>query len=140
MRCVVSFILALLFTPAALADSLKTKDAAVALTDQVMQKVAAGDMRGGFDIAKPYVIVPLAELDAMIGQAELQMPIMTARFGKSIGYELIRNDSVGASLAQVVYLHRFEKHATVWRFILYRGDEGWVLNTFHFVDDIHTAL
>lgn len=140
MRRVLFFVLALLMAPAALADSLKTADAAVALTDEVMRKIAAGDLRGGLGIAKPYAIVPPAEFEATIGQAELQMPVMTARFGKSIGYELLRNDSVGESLAQVVYLHRFEKHATVWRFILYRGGEGWVLNTFYFVDDIRTAF
>ena len=140
MRVVVFILLSFLTVPVAFADTFKSKDAAVEMTGRVMEKVAAGDLRGGFDIAAPYAIVPPAELEAMIGQAELQMPIMTSRFGKSIGYELIKNQSVGDSLAEVVYLHRFEKHATVWRFILYRGHDGWVLNTFYFVDDIRTAL
>lgn len=140
MRIVVFVLLSLLAVPAAFADTFESKDAAVSMTGRVMEKVAAGDLRGGFGIVAPYAIVPPAEFEAMIGQAELQMPIMTARFGNSIGYELIKNESVGDSLAQVVYLHRFDKHATVWRFILYRGHDGWVLNTFYFVDDIRAAL
>ena len=89
---------------------------------------------------KSYTVVPAAEYDAMIGQAELRQPMMLARFGKSIGYELIRNDAVGKSLVHVVYLQRFERHATVWRFIFYRTNAGWTLNSFKYVDDITAAL
>ncbi|MBJ7575465.1 hypothetical protein [Luteimonas sp. MC1828] len=105
-----------------------------------MSKVAGGDLRGGMELARPYTIVPTAEFDAMIGQAELQVPMMTTRFGKSLGSELIRSDSVGESLVQVVQIHRFEKHATVWRFVFYRGGNGWVLNSFKYADDILIAF
>ena len=105
-----------------------------------MVRVSSGDLRGGMELAKPYTIVPPAEFDAMIGQAELQMPMMVARFGQSVGSELVRNDSVGQSLMQIIQLHKFEKHATVWRFIFYRGNEGWVLNSFHYADDISGAF
>lgn len=70
----------------------------------------------------------------------MQQPMLLARSGKSIGYELLRNDTVGDSLAQVIYLQRFEKHAMVWRFILYRGADGWTINSFKYVDDITSAF
>ena len=105
-----------------------------------MSRVTAGDLRGGLALARPYTIVPPAEFDALIGQAELQMPMMLARFGKSVGNELIRNDSVGESLMQVVQIHKFEKHATVWRFIFYRSGKGWVLNSFNYADNISAAF
>lgn len=133
-------IIALIAAPFARADELKSPDAAVALTDRVMERVAAGDLRGGLTLAKPYTIVPEAEFESMVGQAELQAPMMAARFGRSFGYELIRNDSVGGSLMQVVQLHKFEKHATVWRFIFYSNGKGWVLNSFKYSDDISTVL
>ncbi len=139
MRSAIFLALALLASPG-IAAELESSDSAVALTDRVMKQVTAGDLRGGLTLAKPYTIVPAAEFDAMVGQGELQMPVMTARFGKSIGYELLRKEAVGDSLVQVVYLQRFEKHATVWRFILYRGSKGWVVNSFKFVDDITSAF
>jgi hypothetical protein len=38
---------------------------------------------------------------------------------------------------RLVYLNRFERHAMRWSFYLYRGAEGWVINTFVFDDQIH---
>jgi hypothetical protein len=140
VRLVVLIIAAILITPSAQAAELASADAAVALTDQVMKRIATGDLRGGMEVAKPYTIVPAAEFDVMIGQAELQMPMMVSRFGKSIGYELIRNDTVGGSLIQVLQLQKFEKHATVWQFTFYRGANGCVLNSFKYADDISAAF
>jgi hypothetical protein len=60
---------------------------------------------------------------------------MAARFGASIGYELLRNDTVGDSLQRTVFIHRFDKHAMAWMFIWYRGKDGWVLNNFSYVDN-----
>jgi hypothetical protein len=140
MRFVVMLALALLFTPSVSAAKLESVDAAIAVTDQIMKRVVAGDLKGGFELAKPHAAVPAAEVDAIVGQAELMQPMLVARFGKSIGYEQIRNDAVGSSLAQIVYIQRFEKHAMVWRFILYRGIDGWIINSFKYEDDIGSAF
>jgi hypothetical protein len=140
MRFAFLLALALLFVPHAYAAKLESTDAAVAVTDQVMKRVASGDLRGGFELAKSYTVVPPAEVDAILGQAELQRPMLVARFGKSIGYELIRNDAVGDSLSQIVYIQRFEKHAMVWRFVLYRGSDGWTINSFKYADDIASVF
>ena len=136
----VALIFAFLLSGGINAAEFKSPDAAVALADKVMAQVAAGDLRGGLEALKPHTVVPTAEFEAMIGQAELQQPMLSARFGKSIGYELLRNDTVGQSLIQLIYLHKYERHATVWRFIFYRTDSGWTLNTFKYVDDITMAL
>lgn len=140
MRFVVMLALALLLTPSVSAAKLESIDAAIAVTDQIMKRVVAGDLKGGFELAKPHAAVPAAEVDAIVGQAELMQPMLVARFGKSIGYEQIRNDAVGSSLAQIVYIQRFEKHAMVWRFILYRGSDGWIINSFKYEDDIGSAF
>ena len=136
----VALLLAVLLAGGVHATEFKSPDDAVALSDKVMAQVSSGDLRGGLEALKPYTVVPAAEFDAMIGQAELQQPMLAARFGKSIGYELLRNDTVGQSLVQLIYLHKYERHATVWRFIFYRTGSGWTLNTFKYVDDITAAL
>ena len=140
MRLAVLFITAILFAPSISAAEMKSPDAAVALTDQAMQLVTSGDFRGGINLLRPYTTVQEIDLDSLVAQAEIQMPTMIARYGKSLGYELLRNDTIGGSLIQVVYLQRLEKHAVVWRFILYRGSNGWLINTFNFADDITTAF
>ena len=131
---------AIAFAGSATAAELPNSEAAKHLAEQVMSQVATGDLRGGLEIAKPYTIVPAAEFESMVGQAELQMPLMLSRFGKSKGYEVIRTDAVGESLIQVLALQRFEKHPTVWRFIFYRGDNGWLLDSFKFSDDPSIAF
>lgn len=105
-----------------------------------MKLISSGDLKGGFELVKPYTVIPPAEVDVMLGQVEMQKPLVLSRFGKNIGYEMVHNDAIGGSLARVVYLQKFEKHAMVWTFILYRGDDGWTVNTFRYVDDITAAF
>ena len=133
-------VLAALLSVSAQAAELKDADAAVKLSESIVKKSSGGDVRGALEMARPYVVIPQSEFDAMLGQLELQLPLMTGRFGKNIGYELIRNDEVGGSLKQIIYIQKFERHAMVWRFIYYKNDKGWVLNTFKFFDDITAIL
>lgn len=130
----------MIFASASAAAELSSPEAANQLTNQVMKRVATGDLRGGLEIAKPYTIVPSSEFESMVGQAELQMPVMLSRFGKSVGYELIHTDTVGDSLIKIVALQKFEEHPTVWTFIFYRGQSGWMLDSFKFVDDPSSAF
>jgi hypothetical protein len=117
-------------TLSALAQGLPTLDDVKKVTDAAMSKVGKGDIEGGLRTFKPLSIVPSAEFDVMISQAALQLPGMTAKFGDILGYEFIREDRLGESLARYIYIHRFEKHAMRWVFYLYKGKDGWVVNTF----------
>ena len=139
MRLAALFLTAILFAPSISAAEMRSPDAVVALTDQAMQHITSGDFREGINLLRPYTTAQKIDLDSMVAQAEINMPTMIERYGKSIGYELLRNDTVGNSLIQVVYLQRLERHAVVWRFILYRGSNGWLINTFNFADDITSA-
>lgn len=143
MRLLIWFTAAALFlilSSVTHADSLKSAAEARQLTDRVMTRLAAGDLEGGLRLAKPYLIIPEAEFEAMLGQAKLQRPAMSQRFGKSIGREFLREDKVGESFLRIVQIQKFEKHATRWTFIFYRGSEGWVLNTFHFDDNVRALF
>ena len=140
MRLKYLAIALLFFSGISHSDELKDGDAALKLADQIMKQASSGNPRAAFDLAKPYVVIPQSELEAMLGQVELQAPMLATRFGKSTGYELLRNDTVGDSLIQAVYLQKFEKHAMVWRFIFYKNAKGWVLNSFKYDDNIASAF
>ncbi len=107
---------------AASAATLDSKAAARKLTDQVMTKVAAGDIEGGFQLMKPYSIVPESEISVAIEQTKLQIPVMQGRFGKTVGVEFICDKSVGNSLLQIIQIQKFEKHIMRWKFIFYSPD------------------
>lgn len=131
-------ILALLLglCSSSLADTLKGPAEARQLTDRIMVKVGEGDIESGIRLAKPFLIIPVAEFDVMLDQVKMQQPAMTQRFGKSIGHEFIREERTGENLLRIIQIHRFEKHAMRWSFYFYRGKNGWVLNTFKTDDDI----
>src|SRR5262245_48796403 len=120
---VVMFIL--MTTSAASAATLESKDAARKFTDQIMKKVASGDIEGGFSLMKPYMIIPESEFNVMVEQTKLQLPAIQGRFGKILGSEFISEKVVGKSLLNIVQIQKFEKHIMRWNFIFYSPDGKW---------------
>jgi hypothetical protein len=116
-------------------QSLPTPDAAVVLADQVMKQVSSGQLRQAVATAAPHAVVTDEQMETLVSQIEGQAESIKTRFGGSLGYELLRNDTVGGFLQRTVFLHRFEKHAMVWMFLWYRGKDGWVLNNISYVDN-----
>jgi hypothetical protein len=116
--------------------TLDSEEAASKLAEQVMAKVGAGDLEGGLLIAKPYFVMPEAEVNVVIEQAKLQLPLLQGRFGKMLGAEFVAERSLGKSLYQVLYLQKFEKHAMRWRFIFYSANGKWMLDAMNFDDKI----
>ena len=123
-----------LATVGASAQGVPTLSELRGVTDSAMVKVGNGDMEGGLKEIRPLTIIPTAEFDAMLGQLPLQVPGIIARFGASIGQEFIREEKIGDSMARLIYINKFEKHATRWMFYCYKGKTGWVINTFKFDD------
>jgi len=116
-------------------QALPNATAAVALSDRIMKAVANGQAREALDMVKPHTSAPDAQFDAMVEQIRQQKPMVDSRFGESLGYELLRNDTIGDSLIRPMFLHRLERGGMVWLFTWYRGSEGWVLTNVRFVDD-----
>ena len=106
------------------------------VADQIMEQVGKGKVEAGLKLLKPRTIIPEAEFDAMVGQAKLQLPAMSQRFGEPLGYEFLREDRVGENLIRYSYIQRFDKHAMRWIFYTYRGKGGWVVNSFQFDDKL----
>ncbi len=117
------------------AETLASPEEARALTDRVMRQVSSGDIVGGLATLKPYAAVPEAEMDALIGQAALQVPFVSMRFGETKGVEFICEERVGESLLQIVQLQKYEKSPMVWTFFFYKPDERWLITAFYFHDN-----
>lgn len=133
----VAILLVLAFVQAASAQGVPSLQDFRKRTDATMERVGKGDIEGGLRSIRPLSVVPQAEFDAMLGQASLQLPLIKARFGESLGYEFIKEEVLGSSLARITYIHKFERHAMRWIFYAYKGKSGWVVNTFRFDDKWH---
>ena len=123
-----------LFTEIVKAETLPTFTAAKEITDKAMTMIAGNDLEGGLKLLKPYLVIPAAEFDVMLGQATMQQPVISQRFGNSVGKEFIREDMVGDSLVRFIFTQKFEKTAIRWLFFYYKSPSGWVLNTFAYDD------
>jgi len=118
------------------ADSFSSPQAARVSIDKVMAAIAADNVDGGLSQIKPYSALPPAEFDAALGQIKYQLSPMASRFGKSIGYEFIKEDKVGNSFIRFTYLQKYEKHAIRWFFIFYDSGTGLMLNALFFRDNM----
>lgn len=140
MKIVGLLMLFMMAVNSANAATLESTDAARKLSNEVVSKIVTGDLDGGFQLVKPYLIVPESEFNVMLEQAKLQMPMIHGRFGKSLGGEFIKEKLIGKSLFQVIQIQRFEKHIIRWKFIFYKPDTKWVINGFTFDDNINSLF
>jgi len=121
-------------------EFLKSPVEARQLSDRVMSKLASGELEQGLRLMLPYLIIPSAEFEAMLGQAKLQEPMLAQRFGTRQGFEFVREERVGESLLRITQIQKYERHLTRWVFYFYRTNSGWVLNTFQFDDNIRAVF
>ncbi len=140
MRDLALFLLLMLSPSAAMTEELKDSTAAVALAEKVVQKTSTGDVRDGLELARPYLEIPSSQFDVLLGQVEMQAPVQATRYGKSIGYELLRKDTVGDSLIRIVYIQKFERHAVAWIFYFYKPKNDWLLAELSYSDAISGAF
>ncbi|HEO99468.1 MAG TPA: hypothetical protein ENO02_09230 [Epsilonproteobacteria bacterium] len=118
------------------AEALNNIDETKKLSEDVMKLVGKGNIKGGVKLLRPYVVYPLAEHDAQISQVDVQMPTINQRFGNTNGYDFVSEQRVGESLVKYIYLQKLEKHVLIWKFIFYKPNEKWLLNSWSFNDQI----
>ncbi|MBP3983339.1 hypothetical protein J5837_02790, partial [Pseudoxanthomonas helianthi] len=140
MRDIALFLLLMLSPSVAMTGELKDSTAAVALAEKVVQKASTGDVRGGLELARPYLAIPSSQFDVLLGQLEMQAPVQATRYGKSIGYELLRNDTVADSLIRIIYIQKFERHAVFWIFYFYKPKNDWLLSELSYSDALTSAF
>ena len=127
-------LLALAFSTSAAAGlTLKETEK---LSDQAMKNFANEDFEAGYKLLRPHWPIPGVEIDGLINQTQQQWPLISNRFGASIGYELIKSSTAGESLRRMIYIHKFEKHFVTWVFVFYKAKDSWQINSVSFTDQI----
>ena len=69
---------------------LKDKDTAIQLTKSVMEFVVKDQIEQGILLIKPYSAFADHEYDKMLSNFRMQNSIVEPKFGKTIGFELIK--------------------------------------------------
>ena len=79
---------------------------------------------------------PIMAQPAQVQNLGNQIQGATSLYGKSLGYELYKEEKFGESLVRLVYIQRLEKHPLIWRFWVYRGPADWQVNSVVFNDQL----
>lgn len=115
---------------------IHNEDQARALADQALELVVAGDFDSAFGVLKPHWPLPQSEIDMLVMQTVKQRGMAESRFGKSLGYELVKSERISESLLRLTYLEIVENTPIRWRFLFYRPDDVWQVNAVLWDDQV----
>jgi hypothetical protein len=72
----------------------------------------------------------------VIDETAQQRDILIKKFGKSLSFELVQEQSVKESLVKYTYIEKCKIHVIRWSFIFYKPEDKWILNSFYWDDKI----
>lgn len=124
--------LAISFTASAQSKFLPNAADAKRAAEGIVASIAASNFPGAWKEMKPLSVVPATEIEVFEAQFNSQAENILRRFGSPIGYELIREESLGTALVRYQFLVRHEKAPLRWMFVFYRAEKGWVMTDFKF--------
>lgn len=124
--------LAVSFTASAQSKFLPNAADAKRAAEGIVASIAASNFPGAWKEMKPLSVIPGSEIDVFEAQFNSQVESILRRFGSPIDYELVREESLGASLVRYQFLVRHEKAPLRWMFVFYRAEKGWVMTDFKF--------
>jgi hypothetical protein len=110
------------------------------LVERVVAEIRANDTDGAFALARPHWPIPEEEIDEVQEKTARQRRMLASRFGKSLGIERVRRETIGDRFVRYTYLERFERHAIVWRFVMYRPADEWIVNAVRWDDQIEALF
>ncbi len=114
---------------------LQTEGDAASFAEAAMERIVAGEYEAAFEALKSYWPMPEAEIDELATATASQRGNLVTRFGDSLGYELVRSETVGKVLLQLTYIEKTERHALRWIFLFYRPRDSWILNRVRWDDN-----
>jgi hypothetical protein len=120
----------------ALADGLKSLGATKDFASDIVALFIQGKFSEGLSAAKPYWPIPETEINSLADQINQKLPIVSKRYGKTVGKEFIRSEAIGKSFIRYVYLHKFENHAGYWQIDFYKSRSEWKINSITFLDSL----
>jgi hypothetical protein len=92
----------------------------------VCKSISAGDIEGGFRRFKASSPIPEAQISQLSSGISKVRPEIIAKYGKSLGVELLGTAQVGKSLLRVIVLEKMEFNGIIWIFSFYKSNSGWL--------------
>jgi hypothetical protein len=87
-----------------------------------------------FDAVDEYSVLPKEEVEPLREKTLAAMSVVRDRFGKAIGTKKLKAERIADVALRETYLIRYENHMMRLRFVYYRNNQGWRVNTFMWDD------
>lgn len=125
-----SFICLSLLLAAGLAHSatLRNSEEAKELAEKILVRMARGDVPQSMALMQPYWPLPESELEALVTQATTQRQAMIPRLGNSLGFALVRRETLADIFLRLIYIEKLDNAGVRWSFTFYKGKDTWKLH------------
>jgi hypothetical protein len=121
--------------PAGAAD-LSTPAEARALAESAMKLIVADKINEAFDLLKAQWPLPANEIDTVVLKTVQQRNLAQPRFGKSLGYVLIKEEKVTDLAIRYTFAEKREQHVLRWQYTFYKPGAVWKVNSVTWDDNM----
>lgn len=104
------------------------------LSQQIVELFAKNKISQSLNQLAPYWPLPESEIEQIEDKTIKYLNIVEQRFGKSIGTLKVKNETISDIAIRETYLIRYEITAIRVMFTYYKGNNGWIVNTFKWDD------
>jgi len=122
------------------AQAFPTKQDCKAKTEEFMKLAGAGKVDEALERMEPYWVFSATEWTQVQLQTTKQMALVEPRFGKTLGYELVREEMVKDTILRLTYIQKQERHLIRWKFVFYKPDDKWLLNVLAWDDELEALF
>ena len=131
----ISFCICLLTLQSVQADPLRSPREVREIADEAMRQIEKKDLKKFFGVLAPYFAIPKTELEEFILTYQNKMRLVENRYGKTIRIQFVKDELTADTVYRVIYFQILEKTFIAWRFIFYKPEDEWIVNTVTFDDN-----
>lgn len=106
------------------------------LSENVMKNILKNDINSGVDLLRPHWGIEKIYIDKFLEESKKQLPNLSKKYGKDVGIEFIKTETIGKSFIRHTFLYKFEKHAVKWTFTFYISKDKWEVNNLNFDENL----
>lgn len=137
LMLVIIFVLSISFNVVAGEIGFSNQEQTKDFCDRFLTLMVEEDIEKAFNIVEEQWPFAIAEIQRLESSTIKQLDSVKGRYGNILGYELVKEEKIKDTFVKYIYVMKYEKHIIRWKFIFYKPDDSWILNSFNFDDSIN---
>jgi len=117
-------------------EGFKSVRATKQFSQDVITKIEQGAIAEVLQALKAHWPLAPKEVEDLLSPIAKQRETIATRYGRPLGIEFIKTQTVGHSLVRHFFIEKFEHHALRWQLDFYKPNKVWVVNGIYWDDKI----